>query len=128
MRFTTIKTNEQILFKSIKEHQKQPGLAGPGFWRKDKYTERSPTFAFTRSLGSFVVFGGLEKEAKQKVTGGLAIKQLRLMRQKSEEERNVKKSQKFCKQFSLRCLLTHHLSVDETPKHQTESSTGRLKS
>ena len=60
MRFTTITTNKQILFKSIKEHQKQPGLAGPGFWRKDKYTERSPTFAFTRSLGSFVVFGGLE--------------------------------------------------------------------
>lgn len=47
---------KQILFKSIKEHQKPPGFEGPGFWKNGKYAERSPIFAFTHSLGSSVAF------------------------------------------------------------------------
>ena len=55
MYFTIKHTHKQILFKSMKEHQKPSGFARPIFWKKGKYIEKSPMFAFTHSLGSSVV-------------------------------------------------------------------------
>ena len=49
------------------------------------------------------------------------------MRQRAEE-RNAKKNQKFCKQFSSRYSLTYQLSMGGTLKHKTESGSRRLKS
>lgn len=79
-------------------------------------------------LGSFVLFGGLEMGESAESHRYVGMKELGLMKAMSEKESNEKKSQKFCKQFSSRSLLTPHLSVVKTPKHQRQSLTGRLKS
>jgi len=59
--YNNLSKQTPTVFKSIKEQQRQPGLVGPRFWRKGKEVhEKRPTFNLTRSLGSFVLFGGLE--------------------------------------------------------------------
>ena len=66
---------------------------GPRFGTKGKYTDRRPTFAFNHLF----YLEDWKWEAKKKVTGRLAIKQLGLMKPKSAKERNAKKNQKFHK-------------------------------
>lgn len=99
---------------------------GSRFWRKSKYTEKSPTCPFIRSLGSFVVFGGLEIAGPAESHRWAGYQTARTQEgPKAEEERNSNMNQKFCKQFSSRGSLTHYLSMDETPKHQTAALGGK---
>lgn len=85
----------------------------PSFWRNGRYTDRRPTFTFTHLF----YLEDWRWEAKKKVTGRLAIKQLGLRTPKSEKERNAKKNQKYCKEIFI------EMFTDILPKHGQDTNT-----